>query len=234
MKIISKFHDYYDTVAAHGVSDGYYFRTPSIHPISGAKYEPFLGNGMRLGSEFDYSVILFCGQVFPCIQVKTLQERYTVTRGEFSIFNMETYDKYQKLVREDLGFKGSPRWPAFRSKADWFDQVKTDRDSMEKYFEGLNSLDSGFIHRELNAPIIHVRHEPSRNSYGRRVFEANPQLKGLGFQSVKDPFTAYQELDSYLSGVMGVETRPPVEISDVHRLEGHGFDKKTSFRKGKS
>ena len=60
-----------------------------------------------------------------------------------------------------------------------------------------------------------------------------PNLKELGFQSVKDPYTALWEIEHWFD----TRARPDeavVSVSDdITRLQAYGFDKKTSFRKGK-
>lgn len=62
---------------------------------------------------------------------------------------------------------------------------------------------------------------------------ANPKLKDLGFASVKDPYTAMNELEHWID----VHARPDEAIvpvgDDITRLQAYGFDKKTSFRKPK-
>ena len=62
------------------------------------------------------------------------------------------------------------------------------------------------------------------------TMQTNPWLKAIGFQKVKDAFTAYQELDSYIFGVLGVDANPIVQTSDKDRLVAHGFDNRVSFR----
>lgn len=61
----------------------------------------------------------------------------------------------------------------------------------------------------------------------------NHSLDEFGFQKVKDPFTAYQELYQWVAA----QARPEngmIETSDEDRLIAHGFDKKFSFRKASS
>jgi hypothetical protein len=56
-------------------------------------------------------------------------------------------------------------------------------------------------------------------------------LKDIEFQRVLDPFTAYQELDQWISGVLGQNPEPD-EVSDKVKIQQHGFDS-WSFRKHK-
>lgn len=61
----------------------------------------------------------------------------------------------------------------------------------------------------------------------------NPNLIKIGFQSVKDPFTALYEINNWLDS----HARPDDAIvpvgDDITRLKAYGFDAKTSFRKAK-
>jgi hypothetical protein len=46
---------------------------------------------------------------------------------------------------------------------------------------------------------------------------------------IYDPFTTFQEIQIFLSTFM-VKEKKITELSDIMRLQKHGFDKKTSFR----
>ena len=61
----------------------------------------------------------------------------------------------------------------------------------------------------------------------------NPRLKRFEFYKVFDSYGAFQEIHMFLSGVLGNTEKKTVGVSDIHRLEAHGFDRKTSFRKEK-
>jgi hypothetical protein len=55
-------------------------------------------------------------------------------------------------------------------------------------------------------------------------------LKEIQFYRVFDAVAAFQELDMWMSGALGMPGNPMVEISDADRLAKHGMDK-WSFRK---
>lgn len=55
-------------------------------------------------------------------------------------------------------------------------------------------------------------------------------LKELQFFRVFDATTAFQELDMWMSGALGMPGNPMVEVSDDIRMQKHGMDK-WSFRK---
>lgn len=56
------------------------------------------------------------------------------------------------------------------------------------------------------------------------------QLKAVQFYKVVDPYAAFQEISMWIGGVLPASGAKMVEVSDIVRIEKHGFDKKTSFR----
>ncbi len=58
----------------------------------------------------------------------------------------------------------------------------------------------------------------------------NPRLQEFGFMKVKETFSAFQDLQSYVGGVLQTEEAETLEISEIDRLKQHGFDEKWSFR----
>jgi hypothetical protein len=65
------------------------------------------------------------------------------------------------------------------------------------------------------------------------TFTLNPKLSDLKFYQYKDPYSAFQEIQSYISGVLGIDPQPTIELSDKSKIIKAGFDPKISFRKGK-
>lgn len=59
----------------------------------------------------------------------------------------------------------------------------------------------------------------------------NPKLGDFEFYKIKSPFEAYQELDMYISGVLGGKSPKLEEISDESMKLKKGFDHKYSFKK---
>jgi len=58
-------------------------------------------------------------------------------------------------------------------------------------------------------------------------------LKYWEFYTVKDAFTANQDIANYVGGVLLVAANPMIELNDKHKILKAGFDFKTSFRKAK-
>ena len=51
----------------------------------------------------------------------------------------------------------------------------------------------------------------------------------MKFQTIFEPFTAFQEIEMFLGGVIGSNENNIIEIEDKYRIESHGFNK-WSFR----
>jgi hypothetical protein len=125
------------------------------------------------------------------------------------------YDSLDDAVREfnlsfdeildfGLGFRGN------RSLKDHFLQDKDAFDLCSKF----------------KAPIITVVSQPRRFV----IVTRNDILSQYQFFKVLDPYSAFQELEMFLGGIMAPENKKMIEISDRYKIEEHGFDK-WSFKK---
>ena len=89
------------------------------------------------------------------------------------------------------------------------------------------------VFRKYNTPAFVYDCDWSEDNYGgnyRHNFTINPKLKDLQFYKVFDAFTAFQELQMFISGVLGTGEKELIEIEDKYKIGQHGFDK-WSFRK---
>lgn len=87
--------------------------------------------------------------------------------------------------------------------------------------------------RKVNSPIFvydnySVNH--NRNNKNGSVFIINPILKDYEFYKVVDSFTAFQEIQMFIAGVLGIGEKEIIEVDDKYKIPQHGFDK-WSFRK---
>jgi len=55
-------------------------------------------------------------------------------------------------------------------------------------------------------------------------------LKDHQFDRIKDAATAFQDISMYLSNIL-IEQKEVAQVEDRFRIEQHGFDLRTSFRK---
>lgn len=116
------------------------------------------------------------------------------------------------------------------SRSLWYDRELT-----ACFSEYLNNPELLKIFVEKNTPVfiygnyLDGKYEPGKS----KELIINPRLKNWGFQSVKDPVSAFQEIYMYISGVLGVPERPTVKISDKEMAKKKGHDGEFSFRKPK-
>lgn len=84
----------------------------------------------------------------------------------------------------------------------------------------------------INAPIFvyDTDHQSGRN---KKVFIINPTLKDYDFYKLMDSYTAFQEIQMYLGGVLTSGENNITEVEDKYKITQHGFDK-YSFRRIKA
>ena len=66
--------------------------------------------------------------------------------------------------------------------------------------------------------------------YNKIKTKIDIKLSDIEFQKIVDPFTSFQELSMFISGVMGGKSPPIIQLKDEDLIGKHGFDK-WSFRK---
>ena len=99
----------------------------------------------------------------------------------------------------------------------------------------IENYDALHIFREYKTPVF--IYDSNYNRINLRDYKTddkfiiNPLLKKYEFYKVFDSFTAFQEIQMFISGVLEINKKETVEISDKDKIEQHGYDKKWSFRK---
>lgn len=58
----------------------------------------------------------------------------------------------------------------------------------------------------------------------------DPSLKVLEFYQVVDPYSCYQSIQQFLSGVLGNIEKDGRPLTDIQKVKQHGFDAKYGFR----
>ena len=104
---------------------------------------------------------------------------------------------------------------------------------LQDHLKLINDANVLEVFREYNAPAFVYDCDWSEDNYGgnyRHSFTINPVLKDLKFYKVFDAFTAFQEIQMFISGVLGIGEKEIIEVADEYKIPQHGFDK-WSFRK---
>jgi hypothetical protein len=247
MLIDSDFHDYYDVILAHGMDKTCpYLRKTSEIPFSikhswsikdsdtkdllYSEVGDFIVYRARNNSwaqrKFVHrSLVGFAGAFYPMIEIPhpdrydedviafSAEEALRVLRDRFTDF-MKGIEKDKKGRKKDL------RW-----------QNCAHPDKMEDFFNQGKWTPLEHLFREHNVPVLLLTGD-SMGQYGgrKRKMVLNPVLKDINFMKVKDPYTAFQEIHGFLSGVLGVGEPMTAEVGNDDRVSQHGFDKR-SFRK---
>lgn len=86
-----------------------------------------------------------------------------------------------------------------------------------------------FIEHKVPLFLYTSRNEYLRELEGDTVL--NPSLRELQFQRLKDAPTAFQDIYMFISGVLGVDARPMVQLSNKMIQAKHGLDGEYSFKK---
>lgn len=233
MHIYGKDKDYYDCVLAYGqdpliswvrkfeVVDNNTFKYP-VGYFSNSYVE--VGELLQcttlvistVATNFRYlktGYIFFCGKTYPFIRL----ESYCNDDGK----TFYTIDQLVSQLNKILGVKGCIKYLNQNSRG-LLSKSRTVKGKITKFLE-----------QELSCEALHVGTKiPVYINYAGNTYIGGC-LKDFQFAKVFDPYTCLQEIEMYISGVLGGRSPAMVETSDIIRLESHGFDKVTSFRKAK-
>lgn len=214
MKILSKFHDYYDTACKWGIDTTQHF----IRNTTNIETEKRLGYGeiYTQGISAHSGAIWFCGKLYPYICVE--REVGTPTKDEY-FFDIVSFKVYvENNLPKVIWDTGRRYRSGLRSEA-------------KEVFEGGVRKVEIFLTQlagKYKCPYIHITGGVRYRSPDE--VELYPVLQDLNFQKVKDPYTAFQDVQAYKFGVLGCNENEVVTISDKDRIAGKGFDTKYGFR----
>lgn len=236
MLIVSKHRDYYDT--AHNgwidktvVYDRNEVRTtcPSdmfkLHPYSMGR----IHGGVACYTD-NFYVIGFCGKLYPAFRIKW--KRNIMSKYHTEIFyDIDEYFERKRNIKVELNYwRDSVNWGGKKSKG-----VEYGDNSIKTMFEKYKDKEDMALFRQHNTPIfIACRefdkelHDHDYKSYSMLV---NAKLEYYEFYKIKNAPEAFQDIQSFISGVLGMPAKEPEPVSDKVKVAAHGFDLKWSFRK---
>lgn len=175
--------------------------------------------------ESNIIVIFFCGKIYPIIKIRYYCNPYHIEDVSYC-YNLKDiqsfYDKHKTNLPE-----------VHSRKTSWFASDFNKKDII-KYFEKFKPILNDKIidlHFKLDTPIIKIVKKGELGS-DEKIF-LNPCLKDIEFFRCLDPYTTFQELSMFISGVMGGKVPKTIEISNNDKIAKHGFDE-WSFRKMKA
>jgi len=218
MKIISTFHDYYDSIQGYGFDPTviYLRKTKEIENHYRQKTYKIQLRGLY-NNKYDYEirysgVVFFCAKVYPFVCF-----RHSVNCKLRYFYNPVVLLRYiERAYSKDIN-----------SHRRWKFSGGNHKKNIKEFFAIPNNFEVNIkLHEKFDSPVfvIHYNYFLCNN-----YTIVNPVLKDMNFQTVYDPYSAFQEIDMFLSGVMQSAENKMITISDKVRKQKHGFDK-TSFR----
>lgn len=246
MKIISKFRDYYDIGSSMGVDESITYvrnlqkveRPNSDLPLA----RGYFSNGRRLqlietildnrrprwpkrAFEGTFHILGFCGKLYPFFTC--------MVNTPYASKRKTHYEASEEAARDYLYSRTL--------------RIHHDRETVEKALEDMKRgfpsvIEDDALFHELGVPSFIIpfqgssldanlagEHSIKCDNLNDRIY-LSPCLADFEFYKVVDSFTAYQEISMYISGVLGVNKVPPVQISDEDMRDAKGFDR-MSFKK---
>ena len=213
MRIISKFHDYYDSIRSFGFDPNivYVRKTASLDlELDEQKIldpKPFSFDRNKI--DLDNISVCFCGEIYRGFKltVRVPDNMYPIDHGY-----IWSFDKLIKTFPQitDYFSKFNYRWAINESSLKEFFKVKP------------GSID---LHLKYKTPVISLRKKVSEI-----VIEKDICLRSLNFQQVMDPYTTFQKLAVFVGNILIDQGKTPWPIPDKLKAQSKGFDN-YSFRK---
>lgn len=234
MKIVSPFKDYYDVVIANDMDPyPFYLRRPAEYLVKERQKtweqiylskQPML-QPPGIYSRRDTGCVAFCGRLYPYWPVGntycyTLAQVVTAMKRQIAVFDgkpehLGNASDARKML-ESLGkteYSLPTKYNGFTglNKGSW--------DAWLQYMDIHGRINDEVFLRE-KAPVIHVNNH---------MVYINPNLRKLNFQTIMDPYAAYQEISMFLGNNLAQQIDPIPKTTDELRAHAHGYDK-WSFR----
>jgi hypothetical protein len=259
LKLQTNFRDYYDGCLRHGVDEQVIYRRFSsevlLHELSDKTRTSLLSPRLLKVHTLEWSLatpfpdlrnhpdslgcfgsarvlVGFCGKIWSYFVARmNLREDQILTRDSVPCPTVAKVDEVVATLSKNIqdGYN-NPRPTGSFSYAGNSKFARVNLVS-QNYPPVRESID---VFQELGCPtFLAVAGEDPRLGYpnllGMRIIR-NPNLGELGFASILDPYTAFQELSMFVGGVLTQQTMPPQVTDDVVLRDKKGFDDR-SFKR---
>lgn len=230
MKIING-KDYYDSARAYGIDPNITFVRNSkddiVYESLPAIFFPREGLGDYIEDRFETVNIYFCGKFYCGVRFKNKvywDYESLIESIRISILNDNGTSWFNRCVKEN------------------YETIVKNKKIYVNYFAN-NGKDMTDKMVDLGITIAILRDKGTdhtvlsngRRTVWQRIFDwelDSDTLKEFNFYTIKDPFTAFQEISMWVGGVLADNGNKMVKIVDEKiRIEKRGFDSKTSFRR---
>ena len=238
MLILSKFHDYYDTAMGAGIDKTIVFNRSeeeinishdktrfnfidiNVQRIYESAYERYgYMNKTYPDVYYEPFIIGFCGKTYVGYRVDTYTNNPNICTGPEKTSKYLYGDEAHKFVLSKYNHKKNKEVRHYVN------------DLFTKYHNKKNYSDI-FIDNKIPMFVLDdIRISGWLNdakAYATTIV-LNPMLKNYSFVKMFDPYTAFQEIQMYISGVLGTGGKELIQIEEKYRQAQAGMDK-TSFR----
>jgi hypothetical protein len=225
MKLHSDFRDYYDTAVGYGIDSKVHYN----------RFTRVVEKKLNLDLDFPPAnhgksfLLGFCGEIYPLIRVTEWDENH---KPKF-VYHTYSYEEYfDRALKTDSVIK------AIKFELRWQRHTGTDKEikktltkwlakaKIKAFFSDWRKSDDRlFLEHKVPVWLLGL------DSFDRKI-TLNPKLSELDFERLKDAHQAFQEISMYLANIT-VEQKETAAVEDKYRIEKHGFDSKSSFRKEK-
>jgi hypothetical protein len=241
LKIISRFHDYYDSAMGYGADPLLtYRRVPECVEVNSWQWDGRIPDILNCRpSTYCYrsnlSVLGFCGKCYP-IWLKSAFNPTVETLGRDT-------PEVARLTLDELIEEGLESYFEHLSRTGYSrGSFQRTRESVRASFEaayneaakmhGVSIDDKVF--RDLRCPVFiassRVDWRGTRMQEYKAMIITNPRLATLGFQQELDAFSTFQELSMFLGSALATEPFVPNTVGDDGLVaRSKGFDEH-SFR----
>jgi hypothetical protein len=225
MRLHTDFHDYYDTAVGFGIDENVHYNRFTKIVEKKLKLEIDLpthnhGRSCLLG---------FCGEIYPLIQIIERDENHKPKFTYYTYSYEEYFDRLMKTESVIERIKSELWWQSCKENDKEIHKTLTKwlrKERIKTFFSDWRKSDDRlFLEHKVPIWLLNL------DSFDRKI-TLNPKLAELDFERLKDANTTFQEISMYLSNIL-VEQKETVAIEDKYRIEQHGFDLKSSFRKEK-
>jgi hypothetical protein len=219
MLIQSTFKDYYDGAASSVIDtaimykrdttqvqldDGFFIDDLPQHFPDDFGNEKYFDEGGTPGREYcKWKIIGFCGQYHLAV-FNTLPDnihQHTIAYYGAVILELEWHKVKSIWRREDLKIVIKQMLQQWHMKTD------------SKYFAQLNTP---IFTKEIQAGLS--KYEWKNKQLYLDKFSVNPNLNNYKFYKVQDAFTAFQSIQSFISGILGTKENEIIEVSNNSKL----------------
>lgn len=230
MRIISKFHDYYDCIQGLGQDQTVvYLRYKQ--EVAGWPFPICVGEHAPRwnASLVTTRVVGFCGKIIPLIAIQP-----DTFSAPVLCWSIEDVDSFMKTALPNKGFTAYLKSKCTRSFV-----YNRRRDYFKRFFDGCSRQEKNYeyLFRDYHSPLFVATSKPRVK--GEIVF--NDCLRDIEFYTRFDNYQAFQEISMYMGGVLGTHGGHKTKykgspmnsnVSDKDLAIAKGFDKH-SFRSSK-